>query len=145
MLVVEAVLNLACVGARPMAVVNCLNFGNPEHPEVMWQLSEAIDGMGEACRAFGIPVVGGNVSLYNESRRPRHRPDARHRRARRDRRPDSRAPRLSVPAWPLARRWCCSAPTIAASAVRAGRWPTAVGAANSPTSTWPQRSTSSSW
>ena len=57
-----------CVGARPLAVVNCLNFGNPEHPEVMWQLSEAIDGMGEACRAFGIPVVGGNVSLYNESR-----------------------------------------------------------------------------
>ena len=52
-------------GRSPL--VNCLNFGNPEHPEVMWQLSEAIDGMGEACRAFGIPVVGGNVSLYNES------------------------------------------------------------------------------
>jgi phosphoribosylformylglycinamidine synthase len=47
--------------------VNCLNFGNPEHPEVMWQLSEAVDGMTEACRAFGVPVVGGNVSLYNES------------------------------------------------------------------------------
>jgi phosphoribosylformylglycinamidine (FGAM) synthase-like enzyme len=60
-------LNLACVGARPLALVNCLNFGNPEHPEVMWQLSEAIDGMSEACREFGIPVVGGNVSLYNES------------------------------------------------------------------------------
>ena len=66
--VAESVLNLACVGARPLAVVNCLNFGNPEHPEVMWQLSEAIDGMAEACRALGIPVVGGNVSLYNESR-----------------------------------------------------------------------------
>ena len=66
--VAESVLNLACVGARPLAVVNCLNFGNPEHPEVMWQLSEAIDGMTEACRAFGIPVIGGNVSLYNESR-----------------------------------------------------------------------------
>jgi phosphoribosylformylglycinamidine synthase len=65
--VAEAVLNLACVGARPVAVVNCLNFGNPEHPEVMWQLSEAIDGMAAACRAFGVPVVGGNVSLYNES------------------------------------------------------------------------------
>jgi phosphoribosylformylglycinamidine synthase len=64
----EAVLNLACVGARPIAVVNCLNFGNPEHPEVMWQLSEAIDGMAEACRALGTPVVGGNVSLYNESK-----------------------------------------------------------------------------
>ena len=65
--VAESMLNLACVGARPLAVVNCLNFGNPEHPEVMWQLSEAIDGMAEACIAFGIPVIGGNVSLYNES------------------------------------------------------------------------------
>ncbi|NNE74231.1 MAG: phosphoribosylformylglycinamidine synthase subunit PurL [Acidimicrobiales bacterium] len=63
----EALLNLACVGAKPLATVNCLNFGNPEHPEVMWQLSEAIDGMTEACEAFGAPVVGGNVSLYNES------------------------------------------------------------------------------
>ncbi len=55
-------------GRPPVALVNCLNFGNPEHPEVMWQLSEAIDGMAEACRALGIPVIGGNVSLYNESR-----------------------------------------------------------------------------
>ena len=68
LVVAEAVLNLATVGARPLGLVNCLNFGNPEHPEVMWQLSEAIDGMGEACRALGLPVVGGNVSLYNESR-----------------------------------------------------------------------------
>ena len=59
-------MNLACVGAQPL-IVNCLNFGNPEHPEVMWQLSESIDGMADACRAFGIPVVGGNVSFYNES------------------------------------------------------------------------------
>ena len=66
--VAESVLNLACVGARPLAVVNCLNFGNPTHPLVMWQLSEAVDGMSEACRALGIPVIGGNVSLYNESR-----------------------------------------------------------------------------
>jgi phosphoribosylformylglycinamidine synthase II len=66
--VAEAVLNLACVGARPLALVNNLNFGNPEHPEVMWQLSESIDGMAEACDAFEVPVVGGNVSLYNESR-----------------------------------------------------------------------------
>jgi phosphoribosylformylglycinamidine synthase len=50
-----------------VAAVNCLNFGNPEHPEVMWQLSESVDGMAEACDALGIPVVGGNVSLYNES------------------------------------------------------------------------------
>jgi phosphoribosylformylglycinamidine synthase len=68
LVVAESTLNLACVGARPLAVVNCLNFGNPEHPEVMWQLSEAIDGMSEACSALGVPVIGGNVSLYNESR-----------------------------------------------------------------------------
>jgi phosphoribosylformylglycinamidine synthase len=65
--VAESALNVACAGARPVALVNCLNFGNPEHPEVMWQLSESIDGMAEACEALGIPVVGGNVSLYNES------------------------------------------------------------------------------
>ncbi len=63
----EGVANLACVGGTPAAVVNCLNFGNPEHPEVMWQLSECIDGMAEACRALSVPVIGGNVSLYNES------------------------------------------------------------------------------
>jgi phosphoribosylformylglycinamidine synthase len=67
LLVAEAVLNLAVVGARPVALVNNLNFGNPEHPEVMWQLSEAVDGMAGACLALAIPVVGGNVSLYNES------------------------------------------------------------------------------
>ncbi|GIU84705.1 MAG: phosphoribosylformylglycinamidine synthase subunit PurL [Acidimicrobiales bacterium] len=66
--VAEAVSNLACVGATPLALVNCLNFGNPEHPEVMWQFSEAVDGLAEASAAFGIPVVGGNVSFYNESR-----------------------------------------------------------------------------
>ncbi|HUW01545.1 MAG TPA: phosphoribosylformylglycinamidine synthase subunit PurL [Acidimicrobiales bacterium] len=66
--VAESVMNLACVGARPLGLVNCLNFGNPEHPEVMWQFSETIDGMGDACRSLGIPVSGGNVSFYNESR-----------------------------------------------------------------------------
>jgi phosphoribosylformylglycinamidine synthase II len=65
--VAEAVLNISLTGARPVAAVDCLNFGNPEHPQVMWQLSEAIDGMAEACLAFELPVVGGNVSLYNES------------------------------------------------------------------------------
>ena len=65
--VAESVLNIACAGGRAVALVDCLNFGNPEHPEVMWQLSEAIDGIAEACRAFGLPVVGGNVSFYNES------------------------------------------------------------------------------
>ena len=65
--VAEGVANLACVGATPIAVVNCLNFGNPEHPEVMWQLSESVDGLAEACRALALPVIGGNVSFYNES------------------------------------------------------------------------------
>ena len=68
MTVAESVMNLAVVGARPVAMVNCLNFGNPEHAEVMWQLSQAVDGLSEALEAFGVPCVGGNVSLYNESR-----------------------------------------------------------------------------
>ncbi len=50
-----------------MPLVDCLNFGNPEHPEVMWELSETVDGIAEACLALGIPVIGGNVSFYNES------------------------------------------------------------------------------
>ncbi len=65
--VAEAARNVACTGARPVAVTNCLNFGNPERPEVMWQFAETAAGMGEACRAFGTPVTGGNVSFYNES------------------------------------------------------------------------------
>ena len=65
--VAEAARNVACVGARPLAVTNCLNFGNPERPEVMWQFSEAVKGMGDACRALGTPVTGGNVSFYNEA------------------------------------------------------------------------------
>ena len=66
--VLEAARNVACTGAAPKALVNCLNFGNPEHPEVMWQFSEVVDGMSEACAALGLPVIGGNVSFYNESR-----------------------------------------------------------------------------
>jgi phosphoribosylformylglycinamidine synthase len=65
--VAEACRNLACVGARPVGVTNCLNFGNPEKPEVMWQFEQAVEGLSEACRAFGIPVTGGNVSLYNDT------------------------------------------------------------------------------
>ena len=67
MTVAESVLNLACVGAKPLALVNNLNFGNPEHPVTMWQLSQSVDGMTEASNAFTVPVVGGNVSLYNEA------------------------------------------------------------------------------
>ena len=66
-LVYEAALNVAVTGARPMAVVDNLNFGNPEKPEVMWQFSETIDGITQACQDLGIPVVGGNVSFYNET------------------------------------------------------------------------------
>ncbi len=65
--VAESFANLACVGADPVAIVDCLNFGNPEHPEVMWQLSEAIDGIALVSSALGVPVIGGNVSLYNEA------------------------------------------------------------------------------
>jgi phosphoribosylformylglycinamidine synthase len=65
--VAEAARNVACTGARPRAITNCLNFGNPRKPGVYFQLSEAIAGMGEACAALGTPVTGGNVSLYNES------------------------------------------------------------------------------
>jgi len=65
--VAEACRNLACVGAVPIGVTNCLNFGNPEKPEVMWQFKQVIAGMAEACRAFAIPVTGGNVSFYNET------------------------------------------------------------------------------
>ncbi|MDQ6829838.1 MAG: phosphoribosylformylglycinamidine synthase subunit PurL, partial [Gemmatimonadota bacterium] len=65
--VAEAARNVACVGGRPMAITNCLNFGNPKRPEVYFQLREAIAGIGDACRALGTPVTGGNVSLYNES------------------------------------------------------------------------------
>ncbi len=68
LIVMEAARNVACAGGTPKALVNCLNFGNPEHPEVMWQFSEVVDGMSDACRALGMPVIGGNVSFYNESR-----------------------------------------------------------------------------
>jgi phosphoribosylformylglycinamidine synthase II len=64
--VAEAARNLACSGARPLAVTDCLNFGNPYKPENFWRLREAVEGVAEACRAFGTPVTGGNVSLYNE-------------------------------------------------------------------------------
>ncbi len=65
--VCEAALNVACVGAKPLAITNCLNFGNPYDPEVYYSFAEVIAGMGEACRFLGTPVTGGNVSFYNES------------------------------------------------------------------------------
>jgi phosphoribosylformylglycinamidine synthase len=65
--VAEAARNVACAGARPLGATNCLNFGNPERPGTMWQFAKAIEGIGEACRALGVPITGGNVSLYNET------------------------------------------------------------------------------
>jgi phosphoribosylformylglycinamidine synthase len=65
--VAEACRNLACVGARPIGVTNCLNFGNPEKPEIMWQFHQVIEGITEACQVFDIPVTGGNVSFYNDT------------------------------------------------------------------------------
>lgn len=64
---VEAFRNLACVGAKPLGITDCLNFGNPERPQVMYQLVKAIEGIADACQYFGVPVVSGNVSLYNET------------------------------------------------------------------------------
>jgi phosphoribosylformylglycinamidine synthase len=67
LVVAEAARNVVCVGAKPIAITNCLNFASPERPEVMWAFSEVIDGIAEACRAFDTPVVSGNVSFYNET------------------------------------------------------------------------------
>lgn len=66
--VAEAARNLVCSGAKPLAITNCLNFGNPEKPGVMWQFRQAVAGMGDACRALNTPVTGGNVSFYNETK-----------------------------------------------------------------------------
>ncbi|HSC29057.1 MAG TPA: phosphoribosylformylglycinamidine synthase subunit PurL [Vicinamibacterales bacterium] len=63
----EAARNVACAGALPIGATNCLNFGNPERAEIMWQLVEAVEGLAEACRALDVPITGGNVSLYNET------------------------------------------------------------------------------
>jgi phosphoribosylformylglycinamidine synthase len=65
--VAEAARNVACAGARPLGATNCLNFGNPERPAIMWQFAQAVEGIGAACRALGVPITGGNVSLYNET------------------------------------------------------------------------------
>jgi phosphoribosylformylglycinamidine synthase subunit PurL len=65
--VAEAARNVACRGARPLGATNCLNFGNPERPPIMWQFAQAVEGIGAACRALNVPITGGNVSLYNET------------------------------------------------------------------------------
>ena len=65
--VAESARNVACAGALPVATTNCLNFGNPERPEIMWEFARAVAGLGDACRALEVPITGGNVSLYNET------------------------------------------------------------------------------
>src|SRR5207302_3337660 len=65
--VLDAARNVACAGGEPLALTDCLNFGNPEKPEIGWELEQAIDGIAHAAEALGIPVVSGNVSLYNET------------------------------------------------------------------------------
>ena len=65
--VAEAARNVACAGGQPIGATNCLNFGNPERPDIMWQFARAVEGMGAACRALDVPITGGNVSLYNET------------------------------------------------------------------------------
>ena len=112
--VAEAARNVACAGAVPIGATNNLNFGNPQRPEIMWQFAEAVAGIGEACRAFEMPITGGNVSLYNETDGRAILPDAgaRHRRAhRRSRRrcSDARSRRRTP-------RSCCWARTAASSA-----------------------------
>ena len=66
--VAEAARKVACTGATPVAATNCLNFGNPEKPEIMAQFSATVDGIAEACTALGTPITGGNVSFYNETK-----------------------------------------------------------------------------
>ena len=65
--VAESARNVVCTGAEPLAITNCLNFGNPQDPEIYWQFRQAVLGMGEMCRALDTPVTGGNVSFYNEN------------------------------------------------------------------------------
>lgn len=66
--IAEAARNIVCSGAEPLALTDCLNYGSPEKPDIFWQLEKSTDGMSEACRVLGIPVIGGNVSLYNETK-----------------------------------------------------------------------------
>ena len=65
--ILEAARNVACAGGEPLGFTDCLNFGNPEKPEIGWELAESIEGMAQACEALGLPIVSGNVSLYNDT------------------------------------------------------------------------------
>ncbi|MGH7309133.1 MAG: phosphoribosylformylglycinamidine synthase subunit PurL [Candidatus Rokuibacteriota bacterium] len=76
MAVCEATRNVSCVGGQPLGVTDCLNFGSPERPDILWQFAEAVEGIAEACRALEVPVVGGNVSFYNETVHAKGAPQA---------------------------------------------------------------------
>ena len=112
--VAEAARNVACAGARPLGATNCLNFGNPERPAIMWQFAKAVEGIGAACRALDVPITGGNVSLYNETDGTRDLSDAGHRRRRPARARRSRA--SAGASRRRATRSCCSARAAASSA-----------------------------
>ena len=100
---IEAARNVACVGGEPLGVTDCLNFGNPEKAEIGWELARAIDGIAAACRALGVPVVSGNVSLYNETTAARSPdPGRRRRRAVEDSR---RVPKVWSRATRSSSRW----------------------------------------
>ena len=134
----ECAANLACVGAEPLGVTNNLNFGNPEKPHIAWQLTEAVRGLGDACRALDVPVTGGNVSLYNESAPPGRPdlPDAGHRHGRSAAGcPPRRAPGLR------ARGRCRRAGRVGGGAVAGRRvsWPSS-GASRCPTACPPSTS-----
>ena len=122
MSVAEATRNVAITGARPLGVTNCLNYGDPTRPEAFWQLAEGVRGLADACRALGLPVTGGNVSLYNESPRRGDRADARDRRRRAARRRRD-ARRAGVPRRRATRSLLVgeAAPGLAGTRIRAAR------------------------
>ena len=97
--ILEAARNVACAGGEPLGFTDCLNFGNPEKPEIGWELAESIEGMAQACEALALPIVSGNVSLYNDTDGRSIHPDAgrrlRRARARRSPRPGRLAARAT--------------------------------------------------
>ena len=132
--VLECAQNLACVGAEPLGLTNCLNFGNPEKPGTAWQLDRSVSALAEACTALGVPVVGGNVSLYNEGPEGPIYPDPRGRHGRRTARPGPG--RAAAPSPSRATRSPCLAPSPPPSPARS--WPSSAAcstrACRSPTS-----------
>ena len=128
--------NLACVGAEPLGLTNCLNFGNPEKPHIAWQLTRAVEGLRDACHALGVPVVGGNVSLYNEGARGPDLPDPGRRHGRRSCPIPAAAPVGGVRARRATRsRWSArSRPSLAGSELEKLRGELADGAARRSTS-----------